>query len=151
MATTVPTDTAGMPVSHYTKADGSVEKVLGVSAPQVEVPDGLDVAKGSRADVAWAGTGNATIISLLKALYAARPLVLKEYFDETDDPEINPSGYTARGFSITNDDDTADLTFLVNGMTITVKAGETFEPTQFEAFSSVTIAATGAYRAWIFG
>lgn len=49
------------------------------------------------------------------------------------------------GFSIINDG-TADLTFTINGNTRRVKPGEGYNAL-FPAFTSVTIAATSAYRA----
>ena len=48
------------------------------------------------------------------------------------------------GFSIVNDG-TADLTFTINSQTRKVKPGENYSAL-FEAFTSVTIAATSAYR-----
>jgi hypothetical protein len=49
------------------------------------------------------------------------------------------------GFSIINDG-TADLTFTINGNIRTVKPGENYNAL-FEAFTSLSISATGAYRA----
>lgn len=49
------------------------------------------------------------------------------------------------GFSIINDG-TADLTFTINSYTRTVKVGESYSAL-FDAFTSLTINATGAYRA----
>ena len=49
------------------------------------------------------------------------------------------------GFSIVNDG-TADLTFTINGNTRTVKPGENYNAL-FDAFTSLSISATGAYRA----
>ena len=49
------------------------------------------------------------------------------------------------GFSIMNDG-TADLSFTINGYTRTVKPGEGYNAL-FEPFTSVSIAATSAYRA----
>jgi hypothetical protein len=49
------------------------------------------------------------------------------------------------GFSVMNDG-TADLSFTINGYTRTVKPGEGYSAL-FEPFTSLTISATGAYRA----
>jgi hypothetical protein len=49
------------------------------------------------------------------------------------------------GFSIVNDG-TADLTFTINTFTRTVKVGEAYSAL-FDPFTSLTITATGAYRA----
>lgn len=49
------------------------------------------------------------------------------------------------GFGIVNDGDT-DLTFTINGFTILVKPYETFDDL-FDGFTTVTINATGAFRA----
>ena len=49
------------------------------------------------------------------------------------------------GFSIMNDG-AADLTFTINSQTRTVKPGEAYNAL-FDPFTSVTINATGAYRA----
>jgi hypothetical protein len=51
------------------------------------------------------------------------------------------------GFDITNDG-SSDLTFTINGLTITVKSGEVFSDV-FEAFTSVTITTTVSYRATV--
>jgi hypothetical protein len=51
------------------------------------------------------------------------------------------------GFVITNDDATSDLTIQINGITITVKAGEVFEG-DFSKFNNVVITAVGSYRAY---
>ncbi|MHC8516763.1 hypothetical protein [Sporosarcina sp. ITBMC105] len=50
----------------------------------------------------------------------------------------------AFGFAITNDG-LADLTFMIHGLTITVKPGETFDDL-FEPFTSVQVTATDDYR-----
>jgi hypothetical protein len=52
------------------------------------------------------------------------------------------------GFFIVNDG-TADLTFTINSVTRTVKSGEEYEA-KFDAFTSVTINATSAYRAEVY-
>jgi hypothetical protein len=49
------------------------------------------------------------------------------------------------GFSVVNDG-TADLTFTINSQTRKVKPGENYYAL-FEAFTTVTIAATSSYRA----
>jgi hypothetical protein len=51
-----------------------------------------------------------------------------------------------RGFVIMNDDATNDLTFTINNLTMTVKAGEGFDG-QFDPFTSVTVTTTVAFRA----
>jgi hypothetical protein len=51
-----------------------------------------------------------------------------------------------QGFVISNDH-TEDLTFTIMGETWTVKAGEVFEET-FPKFKTVTITATGSFRAY---
>lgn len=48
------------------------------------------------------------------------------------------------GFAISNDG-LANLTFTINGLTITVKPGELFDDL-FEPFTSVVITASGAFR-----
>jgi hypothetical protein len=53
---------------------------------------------------------------------------------------------TMRGFVISNDG-AADLTFTIGAYTFKVKAGEVFEET-FAPFTSVSIVATSAYRAY---
>jgi hypothetical protein len=50
--------------------------------------------------------------------------------------------------SITNDDNTNNLTITVNNMIITVKAGETFDE-DFEDFDSVIIQTNVNYRIWL--
>lgn len=52
------------------------------------------------------------------------------------------------GFFITNDG-TANLTFTINGYTRTVKPGEKYQAC-FEAFTSLTINASGAYRGEVY-
>jgi hypothetical protein len=47
--------------------------------------------------------------------------------------------------SIANDDTSTALTFTVNGITITVLAGEAFQDT-FKLFQTITITTTVAYR-----
>lgn len=54
-----------------------------------------------------------------------------------------------RGFSIQNDG-AANLTFTINGLTITVKPTEGYED-NFDPFTSVQITATGAFRAVVRG
>lgn len=54
-----------------------------------------------------------------------------------------------RGFEIVNDG-VANLTYTINGMTFDVKAGEV-DYNSFDPFTSVTITATSAYRARVFG
>lgn len=51
-------DTSGNPTS----------PVTGASA--VTIANGADVAQGSVADAAWSGSGNGTLVALLKAVYA---------------------------------------------------------------------------------
>jgi hypothetical protein len=58
-----------------------------------------------------------------------------------------PSGAT--GFKIANDGDST-LTFTINGLTITVKAGETVSD-DFREFFTVTVTSTVAFRAWVRG
>lgn len=48
------------------------------------------------------------------------------------------------GFGIVNDG-LADLTFTINGLTVTVKPGESFDDL-FEPFTGVVISASGAFR-----
>jgi hypothetical protein len=40
-----------------------------INVGAVSIPDGQDAAQGAVGDTAWAGTGSATVIALLKALY----------------------------------------------------------------------------------
>lgn len=56
----------------------------------------------------------------------------------------------ATGVSIANDGTTGDLTFTVNGMTITVKAGESFND-NFAPFNTLTVTTTVAFRATVRG
>jgi hypothetical protein len=53
------------------------------------------------------------------------------------------------GFAVQNDGN-ANLTFTINGLTITVKPTEGFEDI-FEPFTSVQVNATGAFRAVVKG
>jgi hypothetical protein len=55
-----------------------------------------------------------------------------------------------RGFVIMNDDTTNDLTFTINNLTITVKAGEGFDG-MFDPFTSVTVTTTVPFRAIVKG
>lgn len=52
------------------------------------------------------------------------------------------------GFFIVNDG-IADLTFTINSVIRTVKSGENYEA-KFDAFTSITINATSAYRAEVY-
>jgi hypothetical protein len=54
-----------------------------------------------------------------------------------------------RGFSLVNDG-APDVTFTIGGKTITVKQNETFDAS-FDPFTSVTVTATGAFRAIVKG
>ncbi|MGF9711634.1 hypothetical protein [Paenibacillus naphthalenovorans] len=54
-----------------------------------------------------------------------------------------------RGFSLVNDG-APDVTFTIGGKTITVKQNETFDGL-FDPFTSVTVTATGAFRAVVKG
>lgn len=53
------------------------------------------------------------------------------------------------GFEISNDG-VSTISYTINGMTFDVKAGE-IDSAQFDPFTSVTITATVAYRARVFG
>lgn len=55
-----------------------------------------------------------------------------------------------RGFTIINDDTTNNLTFTINSLTITVKAGEGFDGI-FDPFTSVTVTTTVPFRAIVKG
>jgi hypothetical protein len=52
------------------------------------------------------------------------------------------------GIDITNDDGVNSLTFEVNGMTVTLMAGESYEA-DLSDFDTVEIVATGAWRIWL--
>jgi predicted membrane protein len=49
-------------------ADGSINVTSTGVGGAVSIPDGADVAEGAKADAAYAGSGNATVISALKAI-----------------------------------------------------------------------------------
>lgn len=71
-----------------------------------------------------------------------------EYFSGSANTTKTVNGH-ATGFGIVNDG-SSDLTFTINGLTITVKIGETFDD-DFPYFESVTVTTTGAFRGWIRG
>jgi hypothetical protein len=75
--------------------------------------------------------------------YRARGTIAMEAWTNLNPITTFPSN--RYGFSIINDG-TADLTFTIQGNTRTVKPGENYSAL-FEAFTSLTINATGAYRA----
>ena len=75
--------------------------------------------------------------------YRARGTVAMEAWTNAAPITTYPSA--RYGFSIINDG-TADLTFTINGNTRTVKPGENYNAL-FDAFTSLSISATGAYRA----
>jgi hypothetical protein len=60
-----------------------------------------------------------------------------------------PYATQMRGFSLVNDG-APDVTFTIGGKTITVKQNETFDAL-FDPFTSVTVTATGAFRAIVKG
>lgn len=66
----------------------------------------------------------------------------------TDTAPITSFSGNRYGFFIVNDG-TADLTFTINTITRTVKSGENYEA-KFDAFTSVTVNATSAYRAEVY-
>lgn len=59
----------------------------------VTVADGADVAQGTRNEAAWSGTGNGTVISILKALFAKAytPVAI----DQSNDGTTNKTNITA--------------------------------------------------------
>lgn len=75
--------------------------------------------------------------------YRARGTIAMESW--TDQNPITSFPDNRFGFSIINDG-SADLTFTINGNTRTVKPGENYSAL-FDAFTSLTITATSAYRA----
>lgn len=75
--------------------------------------------------------------------YRARGTIAMEAWTNANPITTFPSN--RYGFSIVNDG-TADLTFTINGNTRTVKVGESYSAL-FEAFTSIVINATSAYRA----
>lgn len=75
--------------------------------------------------------------------YRQQGTISMESWDNTNPITTFPS--ERYGFSIINDG-TADLTFTINENTRTVKVGEAYNGL-FEPFTSVTVNATGAYRA----
>jgi hypothetical protein len=75
--------------------------------------------------------------------YRARGTIAMEAWTNTNPITTFPSA--RYGFSIVNDG-TSDLTFTINGNVRTVKPGENYNAL-FEAFTSLSINATGAYRA----
>ncbi|MBT2727827.1 hypothetical protein J7E63_12850 [Bacillus sp. ISL-75] len=77
------------------------------------------------------------------AYFRARGTIAMEAWTDTAPITTFPSN--RYGFSIVNDG-TADLNFTINDQTRKVKPGEGYSAL-FEAFTSVTIAATTAYRA----
>lgn len=80
------------------------------------------------------------------AYFFERGKVAMEAWDNTSPITSFPSN--RYGFFISNDG-TANLTFTINSTTRTVKPGETYQAV-FEAFTSLTISATSAYRAEVF-
>lgn len=80
------------------------------------------------------------------AYFFQRGAVAMEAWDNTSPITSFPS--IRYGFFISNDG-TANLTFTINGTTRTVKPGETYQ-SAFDAFTSLTISATSAYRAEVF-
>lgn len=77
------------------------------------------------------------------AYYRQRGTIAMESWDNTAPVTSFPS--ERYGFSILNDG-TADLTFTINSQTRKVKPGEAYS-SLFEPFTSLSISATGAYRA----
>lgn len=75
--------------------------------------------------------------------YTHRGTVAMEAWDNNSPINTFPSN--RYGFAIMNDG-TADLTFTINGQTRKVKPGESYSAL-FEAFTSLAINATSAYRA----
>lgn len=59
-------------------------------------------------------------------------------------------GSNMRGIVILNDDTTNDLTFTINSLTLTVKAGEGFDG-MFDPFTSITVTTTVPFRAIVKG
>jgi hypothetical protein len=75
--------------------------------------------------------------------YRQRGSIAMEAWDQSN--PITTFTSSRYGFSIINEG-TADLTFTINGVTRTVRVGETYSAL-FEAFTTVTIAGATAYRA----
>jgi hypothetical protein len=80
------------------------------------------------------------------AYFFQRGTVAQEAWNDTAPITTFPSN--RYGFFITNDG-TANLTFTINGYTRTVKPGEKYQSC-FDAFTSLTISATGAYRGEVY-
>lgn len=74
--------------------------------------------------------------------------VVRDYFEGSADTEKNYT-HTMIGFAIVNKG-SATLTFEINGMTIPVDAGEAWDDC-FEPFNTVTITATGEFKAVVRG
>ncbi|WP_049683230.1 chitobiase/beta-hexosaminidase C-terminal domain-containing protein [Peribacillus loiseleuriae] len=74
-------------------------------------------------------------------------LVIKDYFEGSSNV-IKSYQEDMIGFKIANDHDTTKLTFTINGITILVKALETFSG-RFAPFKSITINTTVPYRATV--
>lgn len=72
--------------------------------------------------------------------------ITKDSLSRTGNYSYTSAGGLLRQVEVSNDDDTADLTYVADGKTFLVKAGETSIET-FTSFSTVTITATGAWRA----
>lgn len=79
-----------------------------------------------------------------KTIQSKSPPII-DYFEGTDNVTHTFSQIVS-GFGITNDG-SSDLTVTINGLTITVKAGEVFEDS-FVSFTTATITTTVPYRAW---
>lgn len=75
--------------------------------------------------------------------YRQRGTIAMEAWDNT--APVTTFASSRYGFSILNDGN-ADLTFTINGQTRKVKPGEAYS-SLFEPFTSLSISATGAYRA----
>ncbi|WP_052737803.1 chitobiase/beta-hexosaminidase C-terminal domain-containing protein [Bacillus sp. SA1-12] len=74
-------------------------------------------------------------------------LVIKDYF-EGNSTITKSYQEDMMGFRITNDHNTTDLTFTINGITISVKPKETFKG-KFAPFRRVAINTTASYRATV--
>ena len=109
-----------------------LKTTMGDVAPQVydEILDDYVIAKGSNGS----------------PFFVERGTIAMETWDNTA-PVTTFSG-NRYGFFIVNDG-TADLTFTINSKTRKVKSGENYEA-KFDAFTSVTINATSAYRAEVY-
>jgi hypothetical protein len=76
------------------------------------------------------------------------PITVQDAFADTANVTKTYSS-SMSGFAVQNDG-TTNLTFTINGLTITVKPTEGFEDI-FEPFTSVQVNATGAFRAVVKG